>query len=135
MEVKFRGFIDSDGDILEGILAENGQFDYPEVEDKKSMKRVSQCDGAVFVVAEIEGVIGGFAKGFYDGSRAQIQLVSVANRFKKKGVGSKLVDAVIGRLKAKGAPTVSVVNLESTAEYWSKHGFEKLSVHVMVRRT
>ncbi|WP_224055437.1 GNAT family N-acetyltransferase [Vibrio penaeicida] len=133
--MKFRGFTESDGDVLERILIENGQFDYPEVEGKNSMRRVSQCDGAVFLVAEIEGVVCGFAKGFYDGSRAQIQLVSVSQNFKKRGIGTKLVDAVVEKFRARGALTVSVINLESTTEYWAQLGFEKLPVHVMLKQT
>ncbi|EKK9988762.1 GNAT family N-acetyltransferase [Vibrio vulnificus] len=135
MVIKLRDFIESDGDILESILIENGQFDYPEVEDKHSMKRVSRCDGAVFIVAEVEGKVVGFTKGFYDGSRAQIQLVSVAQTLKSNGIGTKLIEELVKRLKRKGASTVSVLNLETTSDFWSKLGFEKLPVHMMLRST
>ncbi|MFD2178570.1 GNAT family N-acetyltransferase [Veronia pacifica] len=135
MVIKLRDFIESDGDILESILIENGQFDYPEVEDKHSMKRVSQCDGAVFIVAEVEGKVAGFTKGFYDGSRAQIQLVSVSHTLKSNGIGTKLIEELVKRFKLKGASTVSVLNLEKTSVFWRKQGFEKLPVHMMLRST
>ncbi|RXJ72842.1 hypothetical protein CS022_13385 [Veronia nyctiphanis] len=134
MNITLRDFRDSDGDLLENILIENDQFEFPDVENKASMKRVADNPSSVFLVAEWDGKVAGFAKGFYDGSRAQLQLVSVAKQYQRFGVGKTLIQAVQSNLKKMGAPTVAVVNREETAEYWLKSGYSPLPVNVMVKR-
>ena len=48
------------------MLKLNDQYTHPEVEGPASMKRVANCEAAVFLVAEIEGSPRGFIKAVYD---------------------------------------------------------------------
>ena len=86
-----RNFAHSDSVELVGILKVNDQYARPEVEGPDSMKRVANCEAAVFLVAEVEGRPRGFIKAVYDGSRAMIHLLSVHPDTQNQGIGKGLV--------------------------------------------
>ena len=130
--MQIRKLYESDIAALINILILNGQYDYPEVEGGESMKRVANCDAAVFLVAEIEGKPCGFIKAIYDGSRALIHLLSIHPDFQGKGVGTELVNAVKNELRKRGANTFSVTVTDESSKFWEKQGFRKLPVFVML---
>ena len=133
MEIRVRGFVESDIERLVEILRLNGQYGYPQVEGPEEMKRVAACDAAVFLVAEIGGQPCGFIKAVYDGSRALIHLLSVHPDHQRSGVGGALVDAMLAELFRRGAPTVSVTVNERSAGFWEKQGFSRLPVFLMLK--
>jgi len=131
--VRIRRFLKSDADTLVKILKLNRQYAYPMVEGPDSMLRVSGCSSALFLVAEEEGSPIGFIKAVYDGSRAMINLLSVHPEFQGKGVGSKLLDTAISRLRRRGAPSISVTATENSEGFWKKRAFERLPVFLMLK--
>ena len=54
-------------------------------------------------------------------------------RYQNRGIGSKLVDAVITELKKRGAQTISVTVTEDSAGFWEKKSFKRLPVFLMLR--
>ena len=90
------------------------------------MRRVAECDAAVFLVAEVDNQPCGFIRAVYDGSRALVHLLSVHPDYQHSGVGSALVDAVSEDLHRRGAPTISVTVTEKSASFWEKKGFIRL---------
>ena len=133
MEIQVRTFREDDIRSLVEILKLNDQYEYPEIEGSDSMKRVANCDAAVFLVAEVEKQPCGFIKAVYDGSRALIHLLSVHPDYQHSGVGSALVDAVGAELLRRGAPTVSVTVTEQSVGFWEKKGFRRLPVFLMLK--
>ncbi len=131
--IRVRTFRPSDIPYLIQILKLNGQYNYPDVEGSDAMKRVANCDAAIFLVAQVEKVPRGFIKAAYDGSRALIHLLSVHPDHQRSGIGSMLVDAVSAELLRRNAPSVSVTVTAKSAGYWKKKGFKRLPVFLMLK--
>lgn len=68
------------------------------VEIEKKLTR----DPDLFLVAETDGCIIGSVIGGFDGRRGLIYHLAVAASFREHGVGSRLMDEVESRLRAKG---------------------------------
>ncbi len=133
MNIEIRKFKETDKIRLVEILKLNSQYDFPEIEGPDSMKRVSQCEAAVLLVAVTDQVICGFIKAVYDGSRALIHLISVHPHYHNSGVGMALVNAVGNEFSQRGAPTISATVTQKSAGFWKKMGFGELPVFVMLR--
>lgn len=74
-----------------------GRSDTPAEIEKKL-----QRDPDLFLVAEADGAIVGSAVGGYDGRRGLVYHLAVASAFRGMGVGSRLMDELELRLRAKG---------------------------------
>ena len=74
-----------------------GRSDTP-AEIEKKLSR----DPDLFLVAETEGAIIGSVIGGYDGRRGLIYHLAVAPDFRGIGIGSRLMEEVEARLRAKG---------------------------------
>lgn len=64
-------------------------------------KKISR-DPDLFLVAECENKIIGSVIGGYDGRRGLIYHLAVGETFRGKGIGSRLMEEVESRLRAKG---------------------------------
>jgi len=133
MHMEIRPFVEKDADRLVEILQLNNQYDCPAVEGPAAMRRVAACQSAVFLVAEINGHPQGFIRAIYDGSRAMIHLLSVHPAVQHRGIGRRLVEAVEKELEQRGAPSVSVTVTDTSVAFWSKQGFERLPVYLMLK--
>jgi GNAT superfamily N-acetyltransferase len=133
MDVSIRPFTETDTARLVAILQYNGQYHYPEIEGPAAMRRVADCEAAVFLVAEVAGQPQGFIRAVYDGSRALIHLLSVHPDFQHEGIGRALVEAVEAELQRRGAPSVSVTVTERSAQFWEKQGFVPVPVSLMLK--
>ncbi len=74
-----------------------GRSDTPAEIEKKLTR-----DPDLFLVAEADGVIIGSVIGGYDGRRGLVYHLAVTSRFRGRGVGSRLMDELETRLRAKG---------------------------------
>ena len=83
------------GSIEKGVHI--GRSDTPAEIEKKIAR-----DPDLFLVAESDGEIIGSVIGGFDGRRGLIYHLAVAAAFRGKGVGSRLMDEVEARLRAKG---------------------------------
>jgi len=128
-----RPFRVTDEDNIVDILKRNGQYDYPSIEGPEAMERVAKCGAAVFLVAEISSTVVGCIRATYDGSRAMIHLLSVLPEYQGLGIGTGLFESVVHILSARGASTISVTVTDSSEDFWSKLGFDKLPVFLMLR--
>lgn len=77
------------------------------------------------VLIEIDGQIVGTAVGSFDGRRGYIQKLVVKKDFQRKGIGKKLIDEVMKRLKSLGVVYVPInCEIENEA-FYEKCGFAK----------
>ncbi len=129
--MRIRDFLPTDCDQLVEILKANDQYGHPEIDGPEAMLRVHQCDAAVFLAAEEDDRIVGFIRGIYDGSRALIHEISVHPDYQRKGVGTKLVQAISRRFKERGAPGVSVTAANRSVDFWKKLSFA-WGAHLMI---
>ncbi len=133
MSVLARPFRTSDADSIVEILKRNGQYYYPTIEGPEAMARVAECDAAVFLVAEVNSLVVGCIRATYDGSRAMIHLLSVIPEYQNRRIGTDLVGAITRELSSRGAPTISVTVTDASQGFWSKLGFTKLPVFLMLK--
>jgi len=126
-----RNFRLEDIDELVEILKNNNQYNFPEVDGPDAMKRVKNCNSAIFLVYERNSNVVGFIRGSYDGSRAMIHQLSILSEYQKNGIGKELVKKIINRFKRIGANTVSATITEQSYEFWKKIGFNKLEVFLV----
>jgi ribosomal protein S18 acetylase RimI-like enzyme len=98
-------------------------------------KKLSR-DPDLFLVAESNGEIIGSVIGGFDGRRGMIYHLAVASEFRAMGIGSRLMDEVESRLRAKGCLKsyllVTTDNPEAE-EYYKRHGWQAMGhrVHLM----
>jgi len=131
MEIQIRRFKEFDIDCLVEILKLNDQYKYPIIDGPSAMRRVANCEAAVFLVAEVEKQPCGFIRTVYDGSRALIHLLHPD--YQNRGIGSALVEAVCAELSRRGAPTVSATITEQSVSFWEKKGFRRTPVFLVLK--
>jgi N-acetylglutamate synthase-like GNAT family acetyltransferase len=126
-----RNFEIDDIDEIVEILKLNGQYGYPEVDGPEAMKRIKECEAAVFLVCELDDRVVGLIRGVYDGSRAIIHLLSVHPTYQGRGVGATLVREIVKRFEKRGAPTVSATITDESLGFWRKVGFKKTRAFIV----
>ena len=91
-------------------------------------------DPDLFLVAELNGNIIGSVIGGFDGRRGFIYHLAVAASFRSKGIGSRLMDEVELRLRAKGClKCYLLVTLDNSeaGEYYQHRGWQHMDhVHL-----
>jgi ribosomal protein S18 acetylase RimI-like enzyme len=104
------------GSIERGVRV--GRSDAPAEIEKKLAR-----DPDLFLVAESDGLIIGSVIGGYDGRRGLIYHLAVAASFRENGIGSRLMDEVEARLRAKGClkSYLLVTDDNPEAEDYYKH--------------
>ncbi len=96
-------------------------------DEPPEIERKLQRDPDLFLVAEADGNLVGSVIGGFDGRRGLIYHLAVSASFRQQGLGSRLLDEVEKRLRAKGCHRcylhVTTDNLEA-ARYYEKRGWK-----------
>ena len=101
-----------------------GRSDLPEEIQKKLAR-----DPDLFLVAEEDDQIIGTVIGGYDGRRGLLYHLAVSASFRRRGIGSCLMDEIETRLRAKGCVRCYLMVLadnEDAIRYYEKHGWENM---------
>lgn len=81
-----------------------------------------------FVVAAIDGEIIGMGRCISDGiSDAYVQDVTVKNAYRKLGIGSGIINALLVRLKADGLKWIGLVAERGSCKFYEQLGFKKMA--------
>jgi ribosomal protein S18 acetylase RimI-like enzyme len=91
-------------------------------------------DPDLFLVAEENGQIIGTVLGGFDGRRGLLYHLAVAASFRAQGIGSRLMDEIEARLRAKGCLRCYLMVLadnEEAMRYYENHGWESMAGHVI----
>jgi ribosomal protein S18 acetylase RimI-like enzyme len=106
-----------------------GRSDSP-AEIEKKLSR----DPDLFLVAECEDRIVGSVIGGYDGRRGMVYHLAVDRAFRSQGVGSRLMDEVEARLRAKGCLKSYLLVAEDNHDvdaFYKKQGWQHMdTVHL-----
>ncbi len=101
-----------------------GRSDTPDEIQKKLTH-----DPDLFLVAEENGQIIGTVIGGYDGRRGLLYHLAVAASYRGRGIGSRLMNEVESRLRAKGCLRCYLLVTTDNPEgmqYYEKHGWERM---------
>jgi ribosomal protein S18 acetylase RimI-like enzyme len=71
-------------------------------DEKDEITKKLQRDPDLFVVAELDGIIIGTVLGGFDGRRGMIYHLAVDDRYRKKGIGTALMNELEIRMRKKG---------------------------------
>jgi ribosomal protein S18 acetylase RimI-like enzyme len=100
----------------------------PEIE-----KKVAR-DPDLFLVAESDGCIVGSVLGGFDGRRGLIYHLAVAASLREHGLGSRLMEEVEARLRAKGCLKCYLMVLPNNIaleEYYQRRGWKPMdTIHL-----
>lgn len=102
-----------------------GRSDSPE-----EIQKMLAHDPGMFLVAEENGQIIGTVIGGFDGRRGLIYHLAVAASSRGRGTGSRLMDAIESRLRAKGCLRCYLLVTSDNPEgmqYHEKHGWERMN--------
>ena len=91
-------------------------------------KKVAR-DPDLFLIAESNGAIVGSVIGGYDGRRGLIYHLAVTVAFRGQGIGSRLMDEVESRLRAKGClKSYLLVTLDNpeVEDYYRQRGWQHM---------
>lgn len=89
---------------------------------KKYLDRNPNTSFAAYIDGELAGVI----MAGHDGRRGFIHHMCVSEKFRKRGIGRKLVEAALDALKGEGISKVALVAFgynEAGNAFWEKMGF------------
>ena len=93
-----------------------------------------QRDPTLFLLAEIDGRIVGSIIGGFDGRRGMMYHMAVAKPFRRKGIGTILMEALELRLKEKGCIRyyllVAKDNIEAV-DFYQKRGWEIMDLFAL----
>ncbi len=96
-------------------------------------KKVAR-DPDLFLVAEADGCIIGSVIGGFDGRRGLIYHLAVSASFREQGVGSRLMEEVERRLRAKGCLKCYLMVLPDNPEledYYRRRGWGRMdTIHL-----
>ena len=91
-------------------------------------KKISR-DPDLFLVAVADGAIVGSVIGGFDGRRGLVYLLAVASAFRGMGIGSRLMDELEARLRAKGCLKCYLLVTEDNPEaevYYRGRGWQHM---------
>jgi N-acetylglutamate synthase len=96
-----------------------------EMDSLERFKLFLKKNPGLSVLMEEDGKILGTALGSFDGRRGYLQKVVTDKDLRQKGIGKKLVEEVIKRLKSLGALYIPINVEEYNVTFYEKCGFKK----------
>jgi len=137
--------------LPEGLVIREFSFpvDYPKVielwrnagpgihirrsDEEQELYKKLQRDPDLFLVAEVDHQIIGSVLGGYDGRRGMVYHLAVDLSYRKKGLGSLLMDQLESRLLAKGCIRSYLLVTRDNVEairFYENTGWEKMDLFI-----
>lgn len=132
--VELRDFRADDGDPLRTLWKAAGFRSVGD--DDRSLAEFADRNPGLLVVATADGAVIGSALGGWDGRRGWIYHVAIADAFRRRGIGTRLVRRVEQRLRVAGAPKLNaIVRDENRAAqaFWKSLGYEVAPTRQLAR--
>ncbi len=105
--MEIREYQESDEkDVIE--LWFNCDLVLPECNPKRDIERKLKVDRDLFLVGSVNGKIIASVMGGYEGHRGGINLLAVDPKYRRKGYGRLMMEAVEQRIKGKGCPRINL---------------------------
>jgi GNAT superfamily N-acetyltransferase len=139
-EIRVRPACAADTDALFGLLRQFAVSYSPERSAfDRHLPLLLTDDSAELLVAECDGAVTGYALAFRlltlyaNGPIMELQELMVEPTFRRRGIGRKLVEAVVERAWASGCAEVTVPTRRAV-EYYRSLGFVETAAYLKRRR-
>jgi ribosomal protein S18 acetylase RimI-like enzyme len=137
MTMEIRPYRESDEEAVVALWREVFP-DAPAYNDpREDIARKIRVQRDLFLVAEVEGMIVGTAMAGFDGHRGWIYLLAVRASYRRRGIGTALIERVEQGLAAMGCPKLNLMvrtSNEAVVPFYRKLGFEIQDVVTLGRR-
>jgi len=91
-------------------------------------------DSAIFVGAFLDKKLIGMGRALSDlASDAYIQDIAVLKEFRGNGIGKKIIQTIVEKLKENNVDWIGLVAQPGTSSFYKKLGFEILKEHVPLK--
>ncbi len=91
-------------------------------------------DSAVFAGAFFDKKLIGMGRALSDlASDAYIQDLAVLKKFRRKGIGKKIIQKLVEKLKFENVDWIGIVAQPGTSLFYEKLGFEPLKDHIPLK--
>ena len=121
--MNFREITISDHEKL--IIFWKKNYFISEMDSKEKLKLFLSKNPNLSILAEDNKNIVGTALGSFDGRRGYVQKVVVDVSFRKKGLGKKLVEKVVNKLKLLGVTYIPVSVEKELVHFYEDSGFKE----------
>ena len=124
-EIELRDFRPADGEPLRAIWKAAGFRSVGD--DDRSLAAFADRNPGLLVVATADAEVIGSALGGWDGRRGWIYHVAVAERYRRRGIATRLVRRVEQRLRVAGAPKLNAIVRDENRNakaFWASLGYE-----------
>src|SRR5277367_863271 len=114
-----------DYDSVIGLLTATSGVRLREADSCEATARYLERNPGLSFVALVDGVIAGCVMCGNDGRRGYLQHLAVSPRFRKRGIGSALVEACLARLESMGILKTHIDVLagnQPAQEFWRRRG-------------
>lgn len=124
LDYKIREFKIKDSKQVIRLLNKSRLYHKP-WDNKNNYREKKKRDSDLMLIAEKNKRVIGFVLGQYDGWGAMIWRLTVDNNYRNQGVGTKLLENIVKRLKEKGANNIYalVADENKYKTWWKKQGW------------
>lgn len=116
MPVQFEGLVDAV--VVDAVATQT----YEPAAVADCISRCTDDEGAVFLVAEIDGIVAGYLHYDSFGEEPELHRIYIDQRFRSQGVGAALVGALHGRLQHATYVLLVVKGNDGAVRFYERHG-------------
>ena len=117
-----------DYEAVMGLLAATGGVRLREADSPEATARYLERNPGLSFVACIDGNIAGCVMCGQDGRRGYLQHLAVAPAYRRRGLGSALVEACLAKLESLGIVKTHIdvlVENQGAVDFWTRRGWQK----------
>ncbi|MGZ5005127.1 MAG: GNAT family N-acetyltransferase [Chthoniobacterales bacterium] len=133
-EITTREFLMDDYDAAIALWKKIEGVEICEGDSREEIRGYLARNPGLSRVAEENGVMAGAALCGYDGRRGFIYHLAVAQQFRGRGVGKRLLDDCLRGLRAAGLPRAIILVARDNPlgrEFWLRNGWEEIDAIAM----
>jgi ribosomal protein S18 acetylase RimI-like enzyme len=136
MKTKIRPFQPSDGEAVVQLWRDCNLV-VPWNDPLRDIRRKLRVQPALFLVGFVSGELAATVMAGYEGHRGWLNYLAVAPRFRRQGLGRKMVAEAEARLQEMGCPKINIqIRTSNTGviEFYRRIGFKPDDVVSMGKR-
>jgi ribosomal protein S18 acetylase RimI-like enzyme len=122
MPLQFEGLVDSA--VTDAVATQT----YELTTVAECISRCTAADDAVFLVGEVDGTVVGYLHYDAFGDEPELHRIYIDRRFRSRGVGAALVEALHARLQPETYVLLVVKGNDGAVRFYERHGLIQANV-------